>query len=192
VPDDVWQRFPQYGGARDRWRHEVLYRRPHLPQGAPSSPALANLCSYRLDCRLDGLARSVGGQYTRYADDLLFSGPQTLARSIRRFHATVCAIVSDEGFQVNGRKTRIMSQGVRQSAVGLVVNRHANIARDEYDRLKATLHNCVRLGPVSQNRDGRTDFRAHLEGRVSFVQSVNPARGERLRAVFERIEWPAD
>jgi hypothetical protein len=192
VPDDVWQRFPQYGGVCDRWRHEDQYRRPHLPQGAPTSPALANLCCYRLDCRLDGLARSVGGQYTRYADDMLFSGPETLARSVRRFHATVCVIVSEEGFQVNGRKTRIMHQGVRQSAAGLVLNQHANIARDEYDRLKATLHNCVCQGPASQNRDARPEFRAHLEGRVGFVESVNPARGRRLRALFDRIAWPEE
>lgn len=192
VPDDVWEGFPQYGGVSDRWRHEELYRQPHLPQGAPTSPALANLCSYRLDCRLDGLARSLGGQYTRYADDMLFSTPQMPVRAVHRFHATVCAIVSDEGFQVNGRKTRVMCQGVRQSAAGLVLNQHANVARDEYDRLKATLHNCVRHGPGSQNRDGRPDFRAHLEGRVEFVESVNPTRGQRLRAVFERIEWPAD
>jgi hypothetical protein len=192
VPDDVWDRFPQYGGVCDRWRHEELYRRLHLPQGAPTSPALANLCSYRLDCRLAGLARAVDGQYTRYADDLLFSGPDALARSIRRFHATACVIVSEEGFHVNGRKTRIMHQGVRQSAAGLVFNQHANVARDEYDLLKATLHNCVRQGPASQNRDARPDFRAHLEGRVGFVESVNPARGARLRSLFDRIEWPVD
>jgi hypothetical protein len=141
---------------------------------------------------LAGLARAVDGQYTRYADDLLFSGPDALARSIRRFHATACVIVSEEGFHVNGRKTRIMHQGVRQSAAGLVFNQHANVARDEYDLLKATLHNCVRQGPASQNRDARPDFRAHLEGRVGFVESVNPARGARLRSLFDRIEWPVD
>lgn len=64
-PRDIWERFPQYGDLRDRWRHERLYDRPHLPQGAPTSPALANLCCYRLDCRLAGLARSLGGHYTR-------------------------------------------------------------------------------------------------------------------------------
>ena len=39
------------------------------PQGAPTSPALANVCVYRVDCRLTGLAYSAGAQYTRYADD---------------------------------------------------------------------------------------------------------------------------
>ena len=52
----------------------ALYRRPHLPQGAPTSPALGNLAAYRLDCRLTGLAKAAGAQYTRYADDMAFSG----------------------------------------------------------------------------------------------------------------------
>jgi len=191
APDDVWQSFPQYGNVADRWRHERLYGQPHLPQGAATSPALANLCSYRLDCRLAGLARSFGGRYTRYADDLLFSGGHVLARSIRKFQRVVYAIAMDEGFGINGRKTRIMRQGVRQCAVGLTVNRHPNIPRYEFDRLKAILHNCVRRGPGNENHAGLPDFRSHLEGRVAFVESVNPTRGQKLRSLFERIQWPA-
>ena len=189
VPDEVWLSFPQYGDIRDRWRHESLYRRPHLPQGAPTSPALANLGSFRLDCRLAGLAHTMGGQYTRYADDLLFSGDEPFARAVRRFRTTAAAIIAEEGFAVNGHKTRIMRQAVRQQAAGIVLNRHANVPREEFDRLKAILHNCITHGSASQNRDDRLDFRAHLQGRVAFVESVNAARGARLRALFERIAW---
>ncbi len=66
---------------------------------------------------------------------------------------------------------------------------HANVPRADFDRLKATLTNCIRNGAASQNRTGHEDFRGHLLGRVSFVAMINPARGERLRKLFEQIAW---
>jgi RNA-directed DNA polymerase len=166
-----------------------IYRRPHLPQGAPSSPALANLCAFRLDCRLAGLAEAAGAQYTRYADDLAFSGGEEFERSVERFLLHAAAVAMEEGFTVNHRKTRVMRQGVRQHLAGLCTNAKANVMRPDYDRLKAILTNCVRTGPQSQNREGHPRFREHLLGRVAFVESVNPAKGRRLRDLFEKINW---
>ncbi len=170
------------------FRHENdLYAKRHLPQGAPSSPALANLCAYRMDCRLTGLAESAGAIYTRYADDLAFSGGEDLARRADRFSLHAAAILAEEGFTVNHRKTRVMRQGVRQHLAGLVVNEHPNVNRSDFDRLKATLTNCVRRGLESQNRDGHAAYRSHLAGRVAFVEMVNAAKGKRLREIFNRI-----
>lgn len=173
----------QLGDAR------TLYSRPHLPQGAPTSPALANACFYRADRRLAGLAKSAGAEYTRYADDLAFSGGEKFDRCVTRFSTHVAAILHEEGFAVNHRKTRITRQGVRQHLAGLVTNRRVNIARADFDRLKAVLTNCIRLGPESQNRESHPRFRLHLEGRVGFVESINPARGQHLRALFDQITW---
>ena len=166
-----------------------LYSRPHLPQGAPTSPALANLCSYRLDCRLAGLAKSVGAIYTRYADDLAFSGDREFAARADRASTSVAAILLESGFSVNHRKTRIMRPGVRQHLAGLVTNQRLNVPRDEVDRLKAILTNCIRHGWESQNRAAHADFRSHLAGRVAFVQSIHPAKGSRLRKLLEQIQW---
>ncbi|HLJ86284.1 MAG TPA: reverse transcriptase family protein [Candidatus Angelobacter sp.] len=166
-----------------------LYCRPHLPQGAPSSPALANICSHRLDCRLAGLAKSAGAVYSRYADDCAFSGDHDFEKVVNRFSLQVAAILTEEGFHVNHRKTRVMRQGVRQHIAGLVANSHPNIIRVDIDRLKATLTNCLRYGHQSQNRQSHADFRSHLEGRVAFVESINPAKGQRLRVLMDRIEW---
>ena len=160
-----------------------------MPQGAPTSPGLANLCAYKLDARLAGLARAAGGTYTRYADDLLFSGDGAFVRSVKRFYVHAAAIVLEEDFTVNFHKTRIQSQSVRQRAAGLVINSHANIQRDSFDNLKATLHNAARFGPSGQNRGGVADFRAHLGGRIAFVEMICPARGAKLRRIFERITW---
>jgi hypothetical protein len=168
-----------------------LYVRPHLPQGAPTSPALANICAYRLDCRLAGLARAAGAQYTRYADDLAFSGGEAFERCVERFLLHVAAVAMEEGFAVNHRKTRVMRQGVRQHLAGLVTNSHVNVMRPDFDRLKAILTNCARKGPENQNLEGHPKFREHLEGRVAFVESVNPEKGKRLRAILERIRWPS-
>ncbi|BDC49955.1 hypothetical protein F183_A22710 [Bryobacterales bacterium F-183] len=160
-----------------------LYFNRHLPQGAPTSPLLANLCAYRADCRLAALAKADGSLYTRYADDIAFSGfvNNDLA-------AQASAILAEEGFTVNHHKTRLMSEGVRQHLAGLVVNAKPSTPRDEYDRLKATLTNCARYGLDSQNRDKHPNFRQHLEGRVAWVEYIHPERGAKLRTILAKLE----
>jgi hypothetical protein len=186
TPADVW--CPPARTA-DRWRTRRLYLEPHLPQGAPTSPALANLCAFQLDARLSGLAAAANARYTRYADDLAFSGGPELARSVTRFAIHVAAIALEEGFSVNHHKTRIMRRGTRQLVAGVVVNERLNIPRANFDALKATLHNCAKHGLQSQSRAGIADFRAHLAGRIAHVAMLNAQRGGRLKALFEQIEW---
>jgi hypothetical protein len=177
--------------VRDRidWQERQRYRNRHLPQGAPTSPALANLCAFRLDLRLAGLARSLGATYTRYADDLAFSGGDDLARMAGRLEIRVAAIAIEEGFAVNLRKTRVMRRGARQHLAGVVVNSHPNLARPAFDALKAVLTNCVRHGAASQNRERHADFRAHLAGRVAQAVMVNARRGAKLKGIFDQIGW---
>ncbi len=189
TPSAAWKLPGAPASGPEAWRARRLYDCPHLPQGAPTSPALANLAAYRLDLRLAGLATVAGAVYTRYADDLAFSGGNDLARSIDRFSVHACAVALEEGFVVNTRKTRVLRRGVRQRLAGVVVNAHPNLARDDYDRLKAILHNCIRFGPSSQNREAHPDFRAHLTGRVAHLAMLNPERGRKLREMTERIGW---
>jgi hypothetical protein len=167
-----------------------LVTRPHLAQGAPTSPALANLVAYGLDQRLAGLAASFDAHYTRYADDMMLSGGAAFAAGIDRFLAIVEQVVAESGFRLNRRKTRIMRRGGRQKILGIVVNAHCNPQRGEYDTLKATLHNCVRHGPAAENRSARPDFRAHLAGRIAWIAAINERRGRRLLGLFETIAWP--
>ena len=171
------------------WAERRRLATPHLPQGAPTSPALANLGAFRLDCRLAGLTEDVGANYTRYADDLLFSGGTDFARQARRLETGIGAIILEEGFRPNHRKTRVMRQGQKQHAAGLVLNEKPNIDRRDFDLLKAILTNCVRHGPASQNRERHPDFAAHLKGRISWVRFIHPEKGAKLRSIFERIDW---
>jgi retron-type reverse transcriptase len=189
VPPSAWKHLPLDLPGDRLWEARKLYQRPHLPQGAPSSPALANICAWRIDRRLARLAEAAGAAYTRYADDLAFSGDDRFESSVERFSLHVAAILLEEGFRANHRKTRIMRRGVRQYLTGMVANDRVNVVRPDFDRLKATLNNCVRRGPQNENRNGHTDFRAHLLGRVGFVESINPEKGNRLRRIFEQIQW---
>jgi RNA-directed DNA polymerase len=194
VPAAVWHSIPRPSEARLIPLHHELGQQlatPHLPQGAPTSPALANLAAFRLDRRLSGLATALDLRYSRYADDLTFSGSVRLLRSMPALQQAVVAIVRDEGFAINPDKTYLATRAGRQRVCGIVVNERTNVAREEYDTLKAILHNAELSGPASQNRDGRPDFRAHLLGRIAWFHSLNPERGEKLRAQFDQIVWLA-
>jgi hypothetical protein len=165
------------------------YLRRHLPQGAPTSPVLANLSAYRLDVRLSGLAKSFGARYTRYADDLTFSGDERFARSLKVFIPLVNQICRQERFRMHPGKRRVLRAHQQQRVTGVVINQGPNVARQDFDRLKATLTNCVRHGPASQNRNQHENFAAHLLGRIAHVRQLSRRRGDKLAAIYAKIDW---
>ncbi len=175
-------------GLQDSEAPEEL-RRSRLPQGAPSSPALSNAIAFRLDRRLSGLSVKLGCQYSRYADDLIFSGDHRWAPRIDAFVTTVAAIAMEEGFAVQFRKTRKLRAGTQQRVLGIVVNERMNLPRRDVEALKATLFNCQRHGWRSQNRHSHPRFREHLLGKVAYVGQFNRRRGAQLLAMFHAIDW---
>jgi hypothetical protein len=192
LPLSAWRAVPRPADERLHAAHWRLGRRlaaPHLPQGAPTSPAIANLAAYRLDVRLTALARSWGGRYTRYADDLAFSGGAGWGSGTSRLLDAVEVVVRDEGFRLNPRKTGVMPRAGRQTLGGLVVNERPRVARKDVDVLRAILHNCRRYGPASQNRDGIPAYEEHLRGRIAWVAQHDPVGGARLRAEHAAIDW---
>ncbi|MEP6824906.1 MAG: reverse transcriptase family protein, partial [Ramlibacter sp.] len=179
TPQGVRERLLDAGGLdRDGARRLAS---PHLPQGAPTSPALANLCAFGLDLRLEGLAWRFGARYSRYADDIVFSGPSPLGRDRRALHGWVQAIAGAEGFVLHPRKTREMPQHCRQLVTGIVVNERPNLERGAYDRLRAQLH-----GLAATGCDGQT--RARLQGQVSWAaQLVAASRADKLRKMLAAV-----
>ncbi len=195
LPQPVWRSVPHPSDPTLLEAHWRLGRRlasPHLPQGAPTSPALANLVARRLDVRLSALAQSWDGVYTRYADDLAFSAGRSWSSSgTSRLLDLVGEVVRDEGFRLNDRKTAVLPRTGRQVVGGLVVNEMPKVARREVDALRALLHNCAVRGAAGQNRDAHPDFERHLRGRVAWVGQHDPARGARLLAQLEAVDWSA-
>lgn len=151
-----------------------------LPQGACTSPDIANLVAHRLDERLLGLSRTAAWTYTRYADDLVFSSaePDPNVASLLR---VVSRIVNDEGFRINAEKTRVMRSPNRHIITGLIVDDDVRLTRPMKRRIRAFLHQCERDGvDAVGERIGRS-AQAVAGGYLAFVHMVEPEYAVRIR-----------
>lgn len=158
-----------------------------LPQGACTSPGLSNQVARRLDKRLGGVARKLGLTYTRYADDMTFSGGEELNAQVGYLMARVRHVAEDEGFAVNVKKSRVHRRSTAQCVTGLVVNDRPGVRRKVVRRLRAILHRARHEGLEAQNREGRPDFRGWLEGMIAYVSMVRPEVGARLRKELQTL-----
>jgi retron-type reverse transcriptase len=175
--------------AGDVRRRALPRRRGHraLPQGAPTSPALANLAARRLDRRLAGLAREAGWTYTRYADDLTFSAAKGKRQEVGRLLASVRHIVEQEGFRINPKKGRVQRSGRRQDVTGIVVNDKPGLPRSEVRRLRAILHNAKSTGLEAQNTHRIPHFDAWLEGKLAYLAMVDRPKGMAMLEELRRL-----
>ena len=139
-----------------------------LPQGAPTSVAVANLAMFRVDVRLSRLARQQGFAYTRYVDDLALSGSWRLLD----FRRLVLRVVEEEGFRVNRAKVKTMPAGTRQVVTGIVVNEKLNLPREQRNSIRGNvLSSSTRSGIVA----------ARIRGQLAWLFSVNPRQAFRLQ-----------
>jgi RNA-directed DNA polymerase len=157
-----------------------------LPQGAPTSPAIANLVCRRLDARLSGLAERLGGAYTRYADDLTFSFAEPPSAGLGRFFWWVDQICQQEGFEEHRKKRRVFRAHQQQRVTGIVVNDAPAVPREARRRFRAILHNCRASGVEAEAR-GREDFESYLHGFAAYVKMVQPPLGEKLAAEVKAL-----
>ncbi len=157
-----------------------------LPQGAPTSPALTNVLSLRMDRRLHGLATKLGWRYTRYADDLTFSLPTshqgeakvgTLLGGVTRF-------VHEEGLKIHTKKTRVLRQGSRQKVTGFIVNGEElpRVPRKLRRQLRAAIHN---LSKGKDLKEGES-FESLL-GYAAYLHMSDPEKGKAMLAELDRL-----
>ncbi|MBD1373149.1 RNA-directed DNA polymerase [Hazenella sp. IB182357] len=166
--------------------HVALGER-QLPQGACTSPALTNIICRRLDSRMNGLADSLNMTYTRYADDLTFSGTKVKNHHIRTLLSKSRSIITFEGFHINEEKTRILRATQRQKVTGIVVNKKLNISRQELRSFRALLHNVKRSGLVEENRDQHPYFWGYIIGYAGYIRMVRPDLTQRIASELIEI-----
>ena len=149
-----------------------------LPQGAPTSPRLANAAFSPFDAAFEALANDWGCAYTRYADDIAFSGE----RQFTRDDVTVISgLLADSGFNIQHRKTRIVGSGSRQIVAGIVVNHAGLPPRETRRRWRAMFHR-ARHHPTEFGDRGH-----HLLGVASFVKQYSPELAARYEAIASDV-----
>lgn len=177
----------------DGRRYFVATGARHLPQGAPTSPAITNILCRRFDRRLLKAAAELGFTYTRYADDLTFSASGESLRHLGSILGRVRSIVEHEGFTVHPEKTRVLRRSRQQEVTGVVVNSRPNVSRRELKRFRATLYQVERDGPAGKSWGRSPDVIASLHGFANFVYMINPEKGaelrQRVRAVAQKYGW---
>jgi retron-type reverse transcriptase len=162
----------------------------HLPQGAPTSPAITNLLCRRLDQRLAGFANKHGLIYTRYADDLTLSAPPASQPQIGAMLAVLAKVAREEGFAVHPDKVSVKRQGRRQEVTGLVVNQRLGVDRDTLRRFRALLHKVAKDGPEGAQWGPSSDLMASLRGFANYVYMVDPEKGRKLRERVQGLASP--
>ncbi len=160
-----------------------------LPQGTPTSPILSNIVSRRLDSRLIKFAKRYELRYSRYADDITFSGDRVPAKLINY----ISDIVSDEGFEVNTEKTRLYKKKSKRIVTGIsVAGQEIKIPRNYKRELKQELHFILKYGlksHISKKKIRDANYIYSLLGKVNFWLSVEPKNEFALNAKKKLMEY---
>jgi RNA-directed DNA polymerase len=164
----------------------------HLPQGAPTSPMLANLVCVKLDADLQKIALHEGLTYTRYADDMTFSGEMGNRPAAARISREVSSIVGRYGFGINAQKTNIAKNGGRKIVTGLSVDSDAvRLPRVYKDEIRQELYYLSKYGipnhcsRIAQNN--QLSYLLRLAGRIRYAVSIEPVIGNRLMMQLLKI-----
>jgi retron-type reverse transcriptase len=164
---------------------EICCHAGHLATGAPTSPTVSNLILRDLDAQLDRIAGRLGVSYSRYADDLTFSGRDAAVWMLKPAKTFLTGL----GYELDPKKTNVFRKGRRQIVTGAVVNEKVNLARTLRKGLRAAVDYRVRgKQPFLQERP-LTD--AMLNGHLSYLKMLSPeSAAPLLKKVKGAAGWP--
>ena len=161
----------------------------YVPQGAATSPYLSNIVCLKLDKRLSLLAGKYNATYTRYADDITFSGGTGLKSII----IPVKNIIQDEGFTINDSKTRIQLWYQHQEVTGINVSGGKISVDKQYKkRIFQEIYYCKKYGPTSHLKHigcTKNFYKEHMYGKAYYVYMVEPEVGKEILRQLDEIDW---
>lgn len=165
----------------------VMYKNK-LPQGACTSPIISNIVSYKLDLRLGNLAAANNMKYTRYADDITFSGEKIT----KKFYLLVKQIITEEGFKVNDKKVHLSSKAYKQEVTGLIINNNkVSVDRKYIRKIKQELYYIKKYGldnHIEKSGIKNSFYVEHLKGKILFIKSIDEEKGIELLKEFNDLK----
>jgi RNA-directed DNA polymerase len=159
-----------------------------LPQGAPTSPYLSNILCESLDTRLSRLADHIGASYSRYADDITFSGEKEITKYIK----LIKRVIKEEKFVVNEKKVRVQFSHHQQMVTGLIVNSKLSVPSKTKKYLRQQIYFAKKFGVSnSLNEQGisKSNYKGHLFGLAYFIKMVEPGIAEMFVEQMKEIDW---
>lgn len=162
-----------------------------LPQGAPTSPAISNLVMQPFDRYMGKWCARRGISYTRYCDDMAFSGDfdaHAVYYKVKNFLGAM-------GFDLNEEKTKLLNVGERQIITGIVVNEKAQVPRNLRRRLRQEIHYCIKYGVMEhlkyqagceESLPSEVQYLYSMLGKIQFVLQINPLDEEFIQY---RKQW---
>ena len=164
----------------------LCYHKDALPQGAPSSPTITNIILYEFDELIGTWCRERGISYTRYCDDMTFSGDFDPAEVIRFVKTELKKL----GFLLNEQKTKVQRPGQQQTVTGIVVNEKLSIPSDYRRKLRQELYYCRKFGIREHLQKTGLEipeetYRMQLLGKVNYVLQVH----HNDRDLIEARKW---
>lgn len=161
-----------------------------IPQGAPTSPMLANLVAgyggmLCLDGRLENLCEKNQFRIKRWIDDISLSG----APYLKKLQPTIERIIRESDFIPNRNKTSFASKDEEQIVTGHLVNKKANVRKKERRRLRAMLHQFKAKGLEGYDQGSGEQLKRHLRGKIAHLTSINPDSGKKLLKEFNSVKW---
>ena len=163
----------------------------HLPQGAPTSPYLANLICFEMDRRIKKLCSKYNLKYTRYADDITISGDS----KVFWIKDVVEKIVNNYHFEINREKTVLLKPGDRKRVTGIIVNEKLSVPKNMVRELRKNIFFIQKYGLEShldriQFKGLNQEYIAKLYGIVSFIKMVDLEKGMFFKSLLDDIFNP--
>lgn len=162
----------------------------HLPQGAPTSPVVANIIASMLDNKILRLAQKHRLKYTRYADDITLSSPRKFPGEIATavegrtiLGEELKTVFEKARFVINPNKTRLQAANSRQEVTGLIVNKKLNVPKEYKHKLRTAIKHWI-SDPVEAERK----FYVEIKGEAS--EDFKSEGGERLKNnIYGRLSF---